>query len=104
MTRAQLLCELQREGIPQSLVPSWKNRIEQCLFDPLELDLFTKYLREAREDNQQKETTSPTKLDTHTDVGRAYAKQHMPTIPQFYEQVWHEIRCIDGRFQRTTYS
>lgn len=53
----------------------------------LELNLFTKYLEAAREGIHPEETTTTRRLDTHQDVNRAYAQQHMPTIPQFYEHV-----------------
>ncbi len=53
----------------------------------IELELFTKYLREEREALHRDETTINRKLDTQKDVTKAYSQQHMPTIPQFYEHV-----------------
>lgn len=60
---------------------------KMCLFDFVELALFTKYLKEEREDLHHDETIANRKLDTQKDVGKAYSQQHMPTIPQFYEHV-----------------
>ncbi len=60
---------------------------EHTLLFFIELELFTKYLREEREALHRDETTINRKLDTQKDVTKAYSQQHMPTIPQFYEHV-----------------
>ncbi|CAF3488248.1 unnamed protein product [Adineta steineri] len=52
-----------------------------------ELDLFTKYLKEERNASHQNDLTPNRKLDTNTDVTKAYSQQHMPTIPRFYEHI-----------------
>lgn len=56
-------------------------------FDFVELALFTKYLKEEREELHHDEKVANRKLDTQKDVSKAYSQQHMPTIPQFYEHV-----------------
>lgn len=54
----------------------------------VELDLFTKYLKAARDGGTHpEEGKSNRKLDTHDDVTKAFTQQHLPTIPQFYEHV-----------------
>ena len=53
--------------------------------------MFTKYLREEREALHRDGAGGTRKLNTQKDIGKAYSQQHMPTIPQFYEHVFHRI-------------